>query len=475
MDVIFANPESYHKQVPGRKPVLFCMKSIYNFLSLLIGLTLFLSLSLQGQTLGEVDRERLDAFFTHLVENNRFMGSVVVMDGNEVVFSEAYGFIDSDRTPAEPSTIYRIGSISKTYTAAMILQLIEQGELGRTTTLDRFYPMIPNAESITIEHLLRHQSGLVNFTNEPEYMYFYTSQESRENLIERFVEYGTNFDPGERSEYSNTGYVLLGYIIEDVTGMHYSEALQEMINESLGFTSTRFGSEIRTNQGEAVSFNYTGQWEEAPQTYMDIPHGAGAVTATAGETARFFRALILGELLSEESLIEMARIENGYGMGLIELTFQNTFGFGHTGGIDGFQSMAGHFPDDDLTFSILGNALNYSINEITTGLLRISYDMDFDFPEFEEGSVELAEEDLNKYTGRFTSGQLPMNIHIFRQNGILMAQATGQSAFPLSATSETVLRFDQAGIIMEFGELQGGEYQVFLLQQAGVEYRFSRE
>lgn len=222
-----------------------------------------------------IDTDKLDQFFTQLADNNRFMGSVAVMLGDNVVFNEACGKISGDGIPATSRTVYRIGSITKSYTATMVLQLLEQGELSLDTTLDTYSPDMPNAGQITIEHLLRHQSGLVNFTNLPDYMEYFTGDRSREQMLDRFQSAGTSFAPGESTEYSNTGYVLLGYIIEEETGQSYADALQNMITDPLGLISTYFATGINPEENEANSFVFQqDEWQPASRTNMQIPHGA---------------------------------------------------------------------------------------------------------------------------------------------------------------------------------------------------------
>ena len=206
---------------------------IFRFLFIIL-LTFSTVLLQSADAQSNMDTEKLNEFFTALHENDRFMGSVVVMNGNEVVFKEAYGIISEEGIPATPESIYRIGSITKSYTGTMILQLIERGELTLDTTLDTYFPNMPNASQITIEQMLRHKSGLVNFTSLPDYMEYFTDERSRDEMLELFETIGISFEPGENMEYSNTGYVLLGYIIEEATGMAYADALQEMITGPLG-------------------------------------------------------------------------------------------------------------------------------------------------------------------------------------------------------------------------------------------------
>ena len=336
-----------------------------------------------GFAQSDIDTEKLNRFFTTLHDNNRFMGSIAVMRGDQIIFKEAYGIISDDGVTATPETIYRTGSISKSYTAAMILQLVDRDELTLNTRLNTYFPDMPNADQITIEQMLRHQSGLVNFTNLPNYFEYSTTKKSREEMLELFESIGTSFEPGRNTEYSNTAYVLLGYIIEEVTGMRYADALGEMITEPLGLTSTYFGSGIDSGKNEADSFVYRqGNWLPAVITNLYITHGAGAVVSTAEEVARFYHGLFSGELLSDESLKQMRTFQGAYGLGLIRYPFDKKIVIGHNGSIDGNQSVTVHYPEENLTFSIMGNGINYAFNHILIGFLSISFGNDYDIPTF---------------------------------------------------------------------------------------------
>lgn len=311
------------------------------------------------------------------------MGSVAVMSGDQVVFEEAYGIISENGISATSKSIYRTGSITKSYTATMILQLMERGEMSLNTTLITYFPDMPNADQITIEQMLRHQSGLVNFTNSRDYLEYSTTTKSREDMLELFEAIGTSFEPGKKTEYSNTAYVLLGYIIEEVTGVSYANALREMVTEPLGLTSTYFGSGIDSEKNEADSFVYhQGNWLPALITNLYITHGAGAIVSTAEEVARFYQGLFSGELLSDESLEQMITFEGRYGLGLIRYPFDEKMLIGYNGRIDGNQSVVVHFPERDLTFSVMGNGINYGFNQIMIGLLRISFGNDYEMPTF---------------------------------------------------------------------------------------------
>lgn len=443
----------------------------YVFLFLITAITLTQPAKAQQQ----IDTEKLDRFFTQLEENNRFMGSIAVLSGDEIVFEEAYGIISSDGIPATQESVYRIGSITKSYTAVMIMQLIEQGKLSLSTTLDTFFPDVPNADRITIEQLLRHKSGIVNITNLPDYTTYFTEETSREEMLNRIQSAGTSFEPGGNTEYSNSGYILLGYIIEDISGQSYAEALQKMIVEPLGLTSTYFGSGIDPDRNEADSFAFQqGDWQPASRTNMQIPHGAGAIVSTAEEVALFYHGLFDGKLLSVESLEQMRSFEGPFGLGLIRFPFGNRTLIGHNGGIDGYSSNAAHYAENDLTFAVLGNGINYTFNDILIGLLSISFGNEYEIPSFEERTAINPEpSELEKYTGTYSSPNFPLDIVLFVEGNNLMAQATGQGAFPLTVYNEQVMAFEQAGIELAFGNPVDGQYRGFQFTQAGQQFEFT--
>lgn len=439
---------------------------------ILIFTCLILGLPVSAQD--SIDTEKLDRFFTQLSENNRFMGSVAILSGNDIVFESAYGVISADGKPATTETVYRVGSITKSFTAAMIMKLAERDSLSLDTTLENYFPNLPNADEITIEILLRHQSGLVNFTNMPDYVSYFEDETFREQMLNRFQEAGTSFEPGESTEYSNTGYVLLGYIVEDETDLSYTDALQQMITGPLDLSSTYYATGIDPDLNEADSFTFQeNDWVPASRTNMFIPGGAGAIASTAEETARFFRNLLKGDMLTEESLREMTAFEGSYGLGLSRFPFGDRTFVGHNGGIDGFRSNAAHYADGDLTMAILSNGLNYNFNDILIGTLSIVFGQDYEIPNVEErAALTLPKDKLEKYTGSYSSSNFPLDIELFLDGDNLMAQATGQGAFPLTIYSETTMAFEQAGIDMEFSDFSDGRYHAFRFTQAGQQFDF---
>lgn len=430
-----------------------------------------------AQSSASFDQQKLDTYLEKLDDKNKMMGSLAIDSAGSKVYQKAMGFrdVESGTRPAA-DTKYRIGSITKTYTAAMIMQLVDEEKLSLSTSLADFYPQIPQSESITIEHLLRHQSGLYNFTNAPDYPDWMTEPRSKEELLQIFYEDDPQFELGAQTSYSNTNYVLLQFILEDITGESYADQLQRRIVEPLNLQHTHYGNGIEPAKNEALSYQYQdGKWRSAPETDLSIPGGAGAIVSTNSEMITFIRALMNGELVSEQSLNKMTSTDQGFGIGLVKIPFHDKYAFGHNGGIDGFQSHLSYFPKEDVSIAITTNGLQYSMNGILIGALSIYFGRDFEIPSFDEETITLSADQMQKYVGTYITDQLPMEIEVFIDGDALKAQATGQQAFPLTADSETKFRFDQAGVVMEFDSLESGKYQHFTLNQGGGSLPFTRE
>lgn len=418
-----------------------------------------------GQT---VDTAKLSAYLTTLAENDKFMGSVALQVG-DLSYSKAVGFADvAEGVEANAQTIYRIGSISKTFTTVMILKKVETGEIDLSATIEGYFPSVPQSDRITIAQLLAHRSGIHNFTNDEAYWTYYTQPQTREEMVQLIAEGGSDFTPDSRAEYSNSNFVLLTYIAEDVYGKSYSEILQEQIVVPLGLEDTRLGGPIQVEQNQALSYSFNGNWELEKQTDISVPLGAGGIVSTPSDLNRFAEGLFGGELISQESLDLMKLQNEGYGMGLFVFPFNGKRGFGHNGGIDGFSSTFAYFEEGDVTFSMISNGLNYNLNEIAIAALSAAYGEPFDIPVFNTFLVD--EATLQQYVGSYSSDAMPLVITVTVNDGQLIAQASGQSAIPMTPTALHTFRFDMAKIELVFYPEEGR----MILKQGG-EYEFKRD
>ena len=318
----------------------------------------------------------LDDYLSSLEADNEFSGTVCITKNGNQIFNEAYGYRDiENHLLNDTNTIFRIGSITKTFTAVLILQLVEEGFLSFDESLSIYYPGIPNAPEITIDMMLRHQSGIYDFTSHPDYLEYFTEPKTKEEILDIVISYPPAFDPGTDTEYSNTNYVLLGYIIEDITGESYNTNVQERISNEIELTNTLCGIAINTENNESESFRLiNGEWLLAPETHLSIPHGAGVLVSTSSELTSFIHALFNCEFVNSTSLHDMLFQSYGYGRGIIRASYQNKAVYGHNGIINGFRGVMIYIPEDEIALVFLSNGLKYSQKDLWTEILDIYYE-----------------------------------------------------------------------------------------------------
>jgi D-alanyl-D-alanine carboxypeptidase len=438
---------------------------------------IFTVLVLTGLAIGivfpqSVDTARLDSLFNTLADKNKAMGSLTLSKNGTVLYRKAIGYSRisaSEKKSATALTTYRIGSITKMFTATMIFQLIEEGKVALATPLDTFFPTIPNSDKITIGNLLNHRSGLHNFTDDPEYHTWMTQPKTQDEMLACIAKNKVDFTPNEKAAYSNSNYVVLGYVIEKITQRSYAENLAQRITSKIGLTHTYCGGTSNLNDNESVSYQFADDWRLMPETDMSIPGGAGSIVSTPTDLTTFIQGLFSLKLVQQQSLDHMKTITDGFGMGMFQIPFYGKKGYGHNGGIDGFASNVGYFPEDSVAVAYCTNGQVYPLNDILIGVLSIYFHRAYSIPTF--NTVTIKPEDLNVYVGVYASSQIPLKITITRERDGLVAQATGQSSFPLEATEQRKFQFTQAGIQMEF---IAGKNEM-LLTQGGGSYLFRKE
>ena len=203
-------------------------------------------------------------------------------------------------------------------------------------------------------------------------------------------------------------------------------------------------------ENSATSFRLLKNWIAVPETDQSVPHGAGAIVATPEDLTIFIRALFAGQLVSKQSLERITDTSTGMGQGMTKFPFDNRRALGHGGAIDGFQSNLAYFPEDDVVVAVCGNGIAHPFNDVMIGLLTRAFGLPVTPP---AETIEVDVETLRNYEGIYAAEGFPLKITIaVGEKGNLTGQATGQSAFPFSATSETKFRFDPAGIKVEFFE-----------------------
>lgn len=411
---------------------------------ILISSLVFSSHLLNAQT---INKEALDKLFTVLDTNQQTMGTIHISKAGKELYSNSigYGFVEEE-VKANSNTRYRIGSLTKIFTATLIFQLIDAGKVDIQTKLGDFYPEIPNAEQITIGSLLNHSSGIFNLTQHKELNPY--KAKTKSEILDMMAKLSPVFAPDSKSEYSNSNYILLGYILEKLYANSYSEIVKQKITNKLKLKDTYYGGFINVKNKEAYSYHFNEKWEKAKETDMSLPHGAGALVSTPQELATFITALFNNQLISERSLVQMMSKKNNMGFGLDRIDEGNKILCGHNGVIDGFSSILIFVPEEKLAIAYTANGGQYSTMEIVRAALKAYYNEPYELPVFSE--IEITQEELNQYVGLYSSPNAPLTLTFIQKDGKLFGAPTGETPTLLKATKKHQFKLERAGITLDF-------------------------
>jgi len=422
-----------------------------------------------------LDKAKLDRFFDRLADRNKAMGSLTIAKDGNILYRRAigYGQINgTEKLPLTSATRFRIGSITKMFTAAMILQLVDEGKLKLTDKLHMFFPQVPNAGKITIAQVLAHRSGIPNVRRERgTQVNLNTIPMTKDEMLALIVKGTPDFEPDAGHRYSNSGYLLLGLVLEQLTGSSYGEALEARITSRIGLKDTYVATgAINVSQGEALTYiNFGGDWKLVPETHPSILFSAGAIVSTPDDLARFARALFDGKIVSPASLERMKTIRDGDGSGMEPFTFAGRTFYGHTGGGDNYGAWLAYLPEEKLAVAYTTNAMIYPVVNIVRGVVDIYYNRPFTIPALE--SIAVSPEILDKYVGSYSIPGSPGKFTITRDGSTLFFRPPGTpSAVPLEATSEDRFQIEGAAVI-EFDAAKGR----MTVKRRGGEKTFTKE
>lgn len=397
--------------------------------------------------------------------------AVAVARGDRVVLRKAWGWADVEaRTPLTLSDAHQIGSLTKQFTAAAILQLVEQGRLSLDDPIQKFLPGFDTkGHTVTIHHLLNHTSGIRSYT-----AIYGMNPVPRATLIDTIQKHPFDFPPGARFLYNNSGYYLLGPILEAVTGMPYAQYVEETLFEPLGLRSTSYCGFA----GEPIPVGYARASQaltSAQLSDMEFPGAAGGLCSTADDLLRWQRALVSGRVVRPETYTRMttpATLTSGapmtYAYGLSTGRVLERPVIAHGGGIPGFSTFMSWYPADSLGIVVLVNTSPGFPERIEQAIARAA----FDLPRPVVKDLPLAASERSRYVGTYDLGEL--RVRIFEQRDHLMTQATGQSALRMKYQGDRTFLLDSPREIRLVFEMDGGHASGFVLHQGGAEVRASR-
>lgn len=406
-----------------------------------------------------------------LVKQNRFSGSVLVARDGKVIFSKGYGMANVELdVPNGPETKFRLGSVTKQFTATAILLLQERGKLNVTDPICKYIDTCPGAwGEVTIHHLLSHTGGIPNFTSFPDYLPKMMLPVTPLEMIARFKDKPLDFKPGEKWSYSNSGYFLLGYIIEKASGEPYESFLQKNIFGPLKMNDTGYDHLETILKHRATGYSLAkGKLINSVFLDMTQPYSAGSLYSTVGDLFLWNEALFGGKILSAKSFEAMTTpVKNNYGYGLGTAMTFNRKSVSHSGGINGFATNLLRFPDEKVTIAVLRNA-DYGLpapGKISTDLAAILFGEKYEIPKALE-AIKVDPKIYDAYVGRY---QLAPNaiLTISKSGDRLMAEMTGQPQFELFPESETKFFLKVVDAKVTFVKDSSGKVTHLILHQAG--------
>ena len=418
---------------------------------------------------GLAQNARLAEVVQYSVEGKRFMGSVLIVTGDRVLLDRGYGFADlAQKIPNTPATKFRIGSLTKQFTAACVLLLEERGKLRLDDPIGNYLPDAPAAwAKITFLHLLRHSSGIPDPTSLPESSASKNTPATPGELVAGFRESPLDFQPGENVRYSNSGFILLGYLIERISGQSYAAFLQQNILDPLGLKDTGYDTKSPNLVARALGYS-TGPQGFIPAEQIDMtrPFSAGGLYSTTHDLLRWQQELYEGRLLRPASLKKMTTpTGNGPGLG-IGVGFKPRKEYSHGGAIDGFSSHLAYFPETQTSVIVLANLDGIGVSDITPKLVAVAFGKTVILPS-ERPAIALPPEKLTRYVGVYQISPTS-SLVLTLENGQLFSEVAGQTPKePIFAASDRRFFLRSEETEFEFSSGPNGTISSFVARGPG--------
>lgn len=399
----------------------------------LLFLFLLLSFSVRAQ-----DSEliaRMDSLLSATYPDDEPGATVLVKKGDKVLLREAYGMADMElQVPMSPEYVFRLGSITKQFTAAAILMLREQGKLKLDEPITTYLKNYPaeTGDKVTVWHLLNHTSGIPSYTSLPDMPSFIRRDLSLTELIAKFKDMPLEFEPGSQWSYNNSGYILLGAIIESVSGMSYERYIEDEIFKPLGMSDSHYGNVSDIIPGRVEGYGKSGDdIKVADYISMTLPHAAGSLLSNVDDLAKWDEALYGESLLPRAALQESwtaaqlnDQTNTGYGYGWLLGQANGKQVIEHGGGINGFRTILTRVPEEELLVVILQNREWNSPPALATKL------SDMVLGTKEPVAIKVKSKKLKEYTGNYRITDENFRVVTLR-NDSLISQRTRQPEFVL--------------------------------------------
>lgn len=420
---------------------------------------------------GQNIQGKLDTIITAYASVHKFNGTALVAKNGQILINKGYGMRDAaTRTPNNENSVYQIGSVTKQFTTAIIQKLQEEKKLNVQDKVSKFFPKFPKGDSITVEQLMLHTSGIFNYTTDRNFMDTGVSKpQSRENMIALFKDRPLDFSPGNGWNYSNSAYLLLGYIIEEVTKKPWETVMREYIFKPVQMTHSGFDFTHFKQPEKATGYFVLNDVDTAKSPIVDstVAFSAGSIFSTTGDLYRWHTALqnysILPKPLQEKAYTP-ARNKYGYGWNIDSVEGKRRVA--HGGGIHGFTSYFARIPEDNIVVILLSNNSSPALFEISNKIISALYDKTYDLPKTRI-AIKLPEEKLKEYIGEYVINE-NLNLIISIKDGNLLASPTNQTPATVFAEKEDYFFVKKPEVQLQFKRNDNKEITGFTLYQGGA-------
>lgn len=435
--------------------------------AVLLGWCAFLVSSANAQDIAA----KVDEYMNAAVKINSFSGSILVARNGQPLISKGYGMANIElNVPNSPDTVFRLGSITKQFTAMGIMLLAERGKLNVNDLACKYVADCPAAwQAITIKNLLTHTSGIPNYTDFPGFAKTTVSPLTTAEMVALLKDKPLEFTPGEKFVYSNSGFYVLGMIIEKTSGKAYADFLQENIFTPLNMKNTAYDVSARIVKNRAAGYaRQGGEFVNASYMDMTIPYAAGALASTVGDLLLWDQALYDEKLVSRKTLDEIfTPVKNNYGYGWnIGKQFDRRE-ISHGGGIYGFATEISRFPDDKITVIVLCNVQGAPAGRVANDLAAIVFGAPYEIPK-EKKEIAVDAKILEKYVGDYQLSEPKIVLNFTLENGRLFGLLAGQTKFALSAESETAFFSKDVNVQITFTKDAQGQTTGMIFKQGGL-------
>jgi len=416
------------------------------------------------------DAARIDILLNAYQQLGRFNGCALVAKNGSVLLNKGYGYRNHEAGVLnDEHSIFQLGSVTKQFTSAVILKLQAEHKLSVSDKLSKYFLEYPKGDSITIKELLTHTSGIYNYTKNGDFMKNeITKPKTRKEMMALFENKPLDFSPGTSWSYSNSGYSMLGYIIEKVTKSSYEQAVRKYIFSPLKMTHSGFDFAGLKSQDKTTGYLVLNAHNAARAPIVDstISFSAGGIYSTTGDLYRWSQALQNNTILSASQQNEAyTPLKNNYGYGWSIDSIDGKRRLAHDGGIPGYLTTISRVPADGVTIILLSNASNETIAEISNSIYAILYNRNYEVPK-EKTAISLGEKTMKQYEGEYEM-RPGLTVKINAKDSVLIATPTGQGDKAFFAEKKDLFFEKEEGMELEFVRNDSNQVDHFVLHQAG--------